>query len=183
MRIDHIIQSLRVLAKADAMIAEAAFKERLPKWVDGRLFLFFDLHCPSLKGDVHEEASFLEPEGRDQAARLDKFSSYLERDQQGHILYAKSHNFRFGFGYNHYADTVPPLLASGWVRTLPGNLLSVAAEIAFANAGGSVVDSNSAEELGRDIAVAVKDYLKDKPTLEDKPELPPSPAPAPAAKK
>ena len=140
----------------------AALKERLPAWSEGRPLVFFDIHDPALRTDIHETVHFLEPEERDLAARMDKFCTYLERDQQGPILYRKAYNLRFGAGYNTHVERPSPLSA-GWARSLPNILLGCTIEIAYANAGGCEVNTYSARELGRDMAVALMDFLRDAP--------------------
>jgi len=140
----------------------AALKERLPAWSAGRPLVFLDLHDPALRTDIHETVHFLEPEERDMAARMDKLCSYLERDQQGPILYRKAHNLRFGAGYNTHIERPSPLSA-GWARALPNTLLGCTVEIAYANAAGCEVNAHSGKELGRDMAVALMNFLRDAP--------------------
>jgi len=140
----------------------AALKERLPALSKGRPLVFLDMHDPALRTDIHETLHFLEPEERDQAARMDKLCSYLERDQQGPIIYRKANNLRFGSGYNTHVERPSPLSA-GWARSLPNTVLGCTIETAYANAGGCEVNTHSARELGRDLAVALKHFLQDKP--------------------
>ncbi len=139
-----------------------AVKRLVPEWSAGRPLLFLDLHDPALKTDIHETVHFLEPEERDQAARMERLCTLLERDQQGTILYRKQVNLKFGQGYNKKFDSPPPISA-GWARMLPNTILGCTVEIAYANAGGCEVNAHSARELGRDLAVAIKNFLKEKP--------------------
>jgi hypothetical protein len=140
----------------------AALKERIPAWSAGRPLVFLDLHDPALRTDIHEVVHFLEPEEPLQAARMEKLCTYLERDQQGPILYRKAHNLRFGSGYNKIAAKPAPISA-GWARSLPNTLLGCTVEIPYANAGGCEVNTHSARELGRDLAVALMKFLRDTP--------------------
>lgn len=140
----------------------AALKERIPAWSAGRPLVFFDLHDPALRTDIHETVHFLEPQQRDQAARMDLLCSALERDQQGTILYRKAWNLGFGKGYNTKFASPPPISA-GWARMLPNTILGCTVEIAYANAGGCEVNAQSARELGRDLAVALRHFLEAKP--------------------
>lgn len=99
------------------------------------------------------------------AARMDKLCTFLERDQQGPILYRKAHNLRFGSGYNtHIARPAP--LSAGWARSLPKALLGCTMEIAYANAAGCEVNSHSGRELGRDMALALMNFLRDSSETE-----------------
>lgn len=140
----------------------AALKDHLPAWAAGRPLIFLDLHDPALRTDIHESVHFLEPEERDQAARMDRLCTNLERDQQGPILYRKASNLKFGAGYNTHVARPSPLSA-GWARSLPNTLLGCTIEIAYANAGGCEVNAHSAKELGRDLIVALKEFLRDSP--------------------
>ena len=140
----------------------AALKERVPAWSEGRPLVFLDLHDPALRSDIHESVHFLEPEEQDQAARMGILCAHLEREQQGPILYRQSSNLRFGAGYNTKFASPPPISA-GWARSLPNCILGCTMEIAYANAGGCEVNAHSARELGRDLAVALKNFLRDAP--------------------
>lgn len=140
----------------------AALKEKLPVWSAGRPLVFLDLHDPALRTDIHETIHFLEPGEPEQAARMDLLCTLLERDQQGPILYRKSANLRFGAGYNKgFAN--PPPISAGWARGLPGTLLGCTVEIPYANANGCEVNTSSARELGRDLAVALAGFLRQSP--------------------
>ncbi len=143
----------------------AALKDLLPAWTEGRPLVFLDLHDPALRTDIHETVHFLEPEERDMAARMDKLCTYLERDQQGPIIYRKAHNLRFGSGYNTHMARPSPLSA-GWARSLPNTLLGCTVEIAYANAAGCEVNTHSGRELGRDMALALSNFLRDSPEAE-----------------
>jgi hypothetical protein len=139
----------------------AAIKQQVPAWIAGRRLLFMDLHDPALKGDVHETIHFMEPMDRDQAARMSRLCDLLARDFQGPIGYSSAGIMRFGKGYNTKIDK--DVHASGWARTLPNTVLGFTLETAYANAGGYEVNAYSARELGRDLALALKDFLGEKP--------------------
>lgn len=141
-----------------------ALKERLPAWSEGRSLVFLDLHDPALRTDIHETVHFLEPEERNQAQRLEELTTFLERNQQGPIIYSRQTTMRFGAGYN--GRTVG--MSAGWARSLPNTILGCTLEVAYANAGGSEVNAQSARELGRDLAVALRDLLHQHPELEVK---------------
>jgi hypothetical protein len=63
---------------------------------------------------------------------------------------------RFGTGYNGPTAGV----SARWAQSLPNTILGCTPETPYANAGGSEVDTHSARELGRDLAVALKDLLE-----------------------
>lgn len=152
----------RDYAKAPLYPEVAALKEYLPRWSAGRPLVFLDLHNPALRSDIHETVHFLAPEEPEQAARMEKLCAYLERDQQGPILYRKAMNLKFGSGYNTISAKPAPN-SSGWARALPNTMLGCTIETAYANAGGCEVNTHSATELGRDLAAALAAFLRDGP--------------------
>lgn len=135
----------------------AALKEALPKWADGRPLVFIDLHDPALKGDIHETVAFLGPPQPDQAARLKRLFDLFGRDSQGTLGVWL---MPFGMAYNNHVGT-PPVLSCDWARAQPNILLGFSCEVAYANAGGYDVNAHSAREFGRDLAVALKDFLQE----------------------
>jgi hypothetical protein len=137
-----------------------ALKERLPAWTNGRPLVYFDIHDPALKGDVHEVIQFLAGETPEQDANLAKFADILERDQQGLIIFRKNMIMKFGSGYNRL-DAVPPPHASGWARSLPNCILGATLEMPYANANGFEVNAASAREFGHDIAWALQGFLQE----------------------
>jgi hypothetical protein len=155
----------------------AALKELLPKWSAGRPLMFIDLHDPALKTDLHETIHFMEPAERVQAARMSVLSDLLQRDQQGPIVYSSSTIMPSGKGYNS-ATKDKSTHASGWARTLPNCFLGFTVETPYANASGYEVNSHSARELGRDLAIALKNFLREKPETSTA-EAEPIPEPVP----
>lgn len=137
-----------------------ALKERLPAWSGGRPLVTLDLHCPALSGPVHESVFFIEPEDRIQAARMDRLSECLWRAQQGPGLVMHPNKLAFGCGFNSAPHSTKQNFSS-WSCDLPGALLGVSLEVAYANASGAEVNASSARKLGRDLAGALKDWLKD----------------------
>ncbi len=135
----------------------AALKERLPAWAEGRPLVFIDLHDPALKGDIHETIAFLAPQEPDQAERMNRLGDLFGRDMQGTL---RVWFMPFGMAYNNHVETPSPL-SCGWARSLPNILLGFTGEVAYANANGYEVNAHSARELGRDVAVALKDFLQE----------------------
>lgn len=138
----------------------AAIKEQLPAWSAGRPMVFFDIHNPALKGDVHEVLQFLEGPNEAQKAEQTRFLELLEREQQGNIIVKSTMVMKFGSGYNRISGEPPPH-AAGWARTVPGALFAVTLEMPYANAQGFEVNADSAREFGRDIAWGLQAYLKE----------------------
>lgn len=147
----------------DSLYAEViALKKQVPAFADGRPLVFFDIHDPALKGDMHEGIQFLAGETPEQDASLARFAAILERDQQGDILFRKGMIMKFGTGYNKL-DTSPPPHAAGWARSLPNCFLGSTLEMPYANAGKFEVNASSAREFGRDMAWALQGFLATQP--------------------
>lgn len=141
----------------------AAIKEQLPAWTAGRPLVFFDLHDPALKNDVHETLCFLESPNPDHTAPLERFMKLLDRNQQGSILVEPTMIMKRGTGFNTFPPGGVPRHGTGWASTLPNTLLASTLELPYANAGGFVVNAESARSLGRDIIRAVADFLQESP--------------------
>ncbi len=138
----------------------AAFQKLLPAWANGRPLLAFDLHCPYIRGGVSEALHFLEPQSRDQAAQLARFSSILEQVQQGPIRYQQSNNLLFGQDYNVLPETQKRSHCSGWIRSHPNCILATTLEVPYANASGHEVNTDSARAIGHDLAAACAAFLR-----------------------
>ena len=135
-----------------------AWKNRVPSWSAGRSLVCVDFHCPALCGPVHESIFFVEPEDRRQAARMDELSECLWNAQTTGGLARHPNKLPFGCGFNSTSASEKST-NSAWSASLPNTLLGVSLEVAYANASGSEVNAESARQLGRDFAVALKDWL------------------------
>ncbi len=142
----------------------AALKARLPVWSAGRPLVFLDIHDPALKGDIHESLVFLEPAEQDQAERLGRLTTILERDMQGTILISRQNILKFGVGYNNIkSENGSAPYSAGWARLLPNILLGLSVELPYANSGGCEVNADSTREFGRDLAAGLKTFLQELP--------------------
>jgi hypothetical protein len=151
-----------------------AITEQVPQWLDGKPLFFLDLHCPSLRygddGDNMDKGTNeyfyivgqnteYSPNGIEQNQR---FGKILEAERKGAIPYKESWNIPYGKSWNTFGDfkTTNLLSSSYWGATQPNAIFSASVEIPFANSSGVVVDVNSARDLGRDIARAIRVYLE-----------------------
>jgi hypothetical protein len=96
-------------------------------------------------------------------ARVERFSEVLEHAATGPLPYRKGNNLPFGVDWNTAEEYGPPesepRSASGWFSALPGVWFGVTLELPYANAQGAEVNAWSARELGRDLAVAIREGL------------------------
>jgi hypothetical protein len=143
-----------------------AITEQVPKWLNGKPLFFLDMHSPGIRGNDCEYAFFagIDPErfpnGFDE--KLHRFGKILEEEKKGSIPYKEAWNIPYGKLWNTAASyNIPNLQKSDqWGATLPNAIFSSCIEIPFANASGVVVDVNSARDLGKDLAEAIRAYLE-----------------------
>lgn len=140
----------------------AALREFVPKWSQGRLKIALDMHCPYIRGGgdgpSSNERIFLvghpEPEIW---RRQQEFGQVLKQVQTGPLPYNPKHNIPWGKAWN---TTKEPKSSSRWTALLPGILLGVTIEIPYANVAGKPVTPETARLLGRDLARAMRRYLR-----------------------
>lgn len=135
-----------------------AWKKYLPAWSRGRPLLAIDLHDPALCGPYHESIFFLEPDCRPQADRLDRLIEVLRRVGKGPLRVGAPPKLAFGRGFNTTPRAVSRAAAT-WMGSLPGALLGVSLETAYANASGTEVNAETARAFGGDLAPALGEWL------------------------
>ncbi|NQU43868.1 hypothetical protein HQ520_11325 [bacterium] len=142
----------------------AAVMDFLPRWSQGKLVMAADVHCPSIRGKIHEV--LMSPDrlrGPENWARAEEFFAVLESIQQGPLKFrlADSQEFTTWTGPEGHKGPTPRLFTT-WVRTVPGILFGTAFEIPYANAGGGEVNQMTARAFGHDLARALPVYLETK---------------------
>ena len=128
------------------------------------LDMFLDVHCPGIRGREHEcvHTAHMDPSIRPGSDVTEaKFSSLLEKLQNGSMRYRAADDIPFGTSWNG-----PNTYRSGWGAALwachkvRGIGVARSIEVPFANANGAVVTPETCRALGRDIAKAIKAYLE-----------------------
>jgi hypothetical protein len=136
-----------------------AIRALVPVWSEGRLKAAFDLHCPWIRG-AHNEVIYIvgssDPENWKQQMM---FGRILQAACQGPLPYRAADNLPFGQAWNTGSNYQDGMSCSMWTSQLQGIHLGTSFEIPYANAAGAVVDAESARAFGRDLAVAVRQYL------------------------
>ena len=141
-----------------------ANKGLIPAWSSEKLRIFLDLHCPWVRGGgekrgSNEQIFFVGPPDERIWAQTNELASFLEAGGQGPLNFLARHNLPWGEGWN----TMPRdqnLSSQRWAATLPGIDIASTVEIPYAIAGGAPVTVESARQLGRDLALAIRRYLE-----------------------
>lgn len=121
-----------------------------------------DLHCPWIRGEMHERIHFVG--GPDQAIwkEVCRFSSILQQSQTGILTFNHEHNLPFGVDWNNGIDLEMKSF-SGWVSRVPGIKLAACLEIPYANNNGEEVNAETSQGFGRDLAGALSIYFRQLP--------------------
>lgn len=144
-----------------------AIKEQLARAMEGKEYVFLDLHCPWLRGGKYNEALYSPgPQSPRMIAALKRFSDLLEVQQQGAAIpYKESNNLPYGQGWNtasNYsaAPGAPPKMSStAWAATQTNCIWGGTFEVPYANAEGAVVDDASCRQLGHNVARCLRRFL------------------------
>ena len=133
----------------------AAIKKLLPAWSAGRLDVAIDLHCPSLKDDFIHFVGGSDPEGWQRVLRL---CAILKESQKGPLVYDPADNVPFGTKWN--TGTGTQMSFGQWARTLPNIRIATTIEFPYALARKTPVTVDNARAFGRDVAMALRQYLE-----------------------
>lgn len=120
--------------------------------------LALDLHCPWIRGPLHEVISFVG--GPDLALweRVGQFSRMLEANCSGTLRFREADNLPFGVEWNT-GTGLERHSFGGWAASLPGIRFASSLELPYALAGSAEVNAQSARIFGRDLAVTIRDFL------------------------
>ncbi len=136
----------------------AAIKQRVPQWSHGRVDIAMDLHCPALKGALHEVIHFVGGPDADNEARVARFSKLLEEStRDGPLAFRARDNLPYGKDWNTLKE---PKSFGRWASGPPGPHLATTLELPYANARGQTVTPDSARAFGRAIAGTMVQYLQ-----------------------
>jgi murein tripeptide amidase MpaA len=130
-----------------------AFMAALPTW-RGRLVMALDLHCPWIRGSVHERLMFVGTQTPWQT-RLDQFCSMLEQAQKGELTYRATGNLPLGQDWNKGVSPTP----TRWIRGHFPVDFAAACEIPYALSLGQTVTPDNVRAFGADLARAIAIYL------------------------
>ena len=139
----------------------AAIKTLLPKWSGGRLDVAIDLHCPYINDNLIQ---FIGNPDQGIWQRTLELSQCMEACQTGPLRHNAKCNVPFGSSWNQ-GSGLKSLAFSGWARELPDIRIATTIEIPYFQVGSAPVSAAAARMVGRDLAVAIKNYLEKKPRL------------------
>ena len=135
----------------------AALKNFVAEWSRDKLVVAFDMHCPYIRGGNNEQIVFVGNRNPEIWEQQQQFANLLQKVQAGPLVYDPQHNIPHGKDWNNLKE---PQSNSAWTGGLPGIRLAGTWELPYANAGGKPVTADSARGFGRDLAVAVRQYLQ-----------------------
>ena len=136
-----------------------AIRALAPRWSEGKLRLALDMHCPHVRGTTNEVIYFVGGPDQEVWARTVRFSKTLERTQTGTLRHSSEDNMPHGQGWNTPKNYEDGKSCARWASELPGILFGTTIEIPYANVKGKAVTAETARELGRDLARAIRHYL------------------------
>ena len=134
----------------------AAIKKTLPEWSGGKLDVAIDFHCPGLGGAAIEFIGGPEKEIWRQVLVL---SETLQKRQRGPLRHETKHNVPFGSSWNQGA-ALRGASFGAWARSLPKVRIGTTIETPYSQAGATVITTENARSLGRDLAEALRIYLE-----------------------
>ena len=124
----------------------------------GRLTAFFDLHCPWIRGEWNEHIYLVGSAVPANWEEQQRFGGILERLRSGELPYAQADNLPFGQSWNKVIPT-DYQTACGFAVSQPGIRLATAIEIPYATVKEAEVNRTTARAFGRDLALALAEYL------------------------
>ena len=133
-----------------------AIRQLLPEWSADRLRVALDLHCPWIRGQHNEHIYFVGTDNAVQWQRTGDFARILESVRTGPLPYHAQDNLPFGTAWNTGKNYTGGMGFHRWSEQLPGNHLSGAVELPYANVSGVPVTADSARAFGRDLAKAMR---------------------------
>lgn len=122
-----------------------------------------DLHCPWIRGP-HNDVIYMVGSSVDHiAAEQRVFGALLEQNRRGPLPYRTADDLPFGSGWNTGENYQQGTSFARWASGQAGVRLATTFEVPYAEAGGETVTPDSARAFGRDLAVALADYLRQTP--------------------
>jgi len=138
----------------------AHLRKFVPTWSQGKPVVTLDLHCPHIRGAYNEVIYMVGSADESIWQEQCRFGRILENVQQGPLVYRASDNLPFGTAWNTASNYSQGKSCRAWASELEGVRLATTFEVPYANAGGRAVTADSARQFGRNLAVALRQYLQ-----------------------
>jgi hypothetical protein len=143
-----------------------ALRNFLPVWSKGKLVAAIDLHCPYIRGVVHERVHQVGHQIDSLWQGQVKFSGFLEQaTQQSAIPYYAKNDMKFGTSWNTATNFTAGKNFTDWVASLNEVKLATIIEFPYALASGHTVDQENSRLFGKDLTIAIFNYLQANPQL------------------
>jgi hypothetical protein len=147
---------------AAPLYPEVAAWMKLGESLKSRVVFSLDMHCPYISGKWNDRAYFV---GSPAPASIEKekaFVQFVERAVRGPIPFRASDGYLpSGTAWNTPANYSAGRSNSAWARdTFPQARYAGTIEITYADAFGVEMNAGAARALGRDLAVAILEYLE-----------------------
>ncbi len=154
----------RDYSDASIYATTAALRSFLPVWSKGKLVAAIDVHCPYIRGAVHERVHQIGHQLDSLWQSQVKFGKLLEETtaQSAISYYAKS-DLKFGTSWNTAANFSAGKNFTDWIASIKGIKLATIIEFPYAIASGRTVDQQSSRLFGRDLAIGLTNYLQTTP--------------------
>jgi hypothetical protein len=137
-----------------------AIRNFVPQWSNKKLKVFMDLHCPYIRGQYNEVIYLVGSSDPDIWREQQEFAKILESNREGELPYSAKSSLPFGTAWNTAANYGKYKSSSRWAGEQPGIKLATTIEIPYANVGMTVVTADNARAFGRDLALALRNYLE-----------------------
>ncbi|UCC99892.1 MAG: hypothetical protein JSW66_08415 [Phycisphaerales bacterium] len=137
-----------------------AIRRFVPEWSKGKLDAAVDLHCPHISGKYNEVIYIVGSVDAEIWRQQQEFSTILESVRQGPLPYSAESSLPFGTAWNTVRNYGGHKSCSRWAAEQSGIRLATTIEIPYANVGTATVTAEAARTLGRDVALALRQYLE-----------------------
>ncbi len=132
----------------------------VPEWSGARLKVILDLHCPYISGKQNEVIYLVGSSNPAIWRQQKEFATILESVHRGPLPYLAESSLPFGTAWNTAANYGKQKSCSRWGSQQLSVSLASTIEIPYANVGAAVVTAENARAFGRDLALALRQYLE-----------------------
>lgn len=138
-----------------------ALRSWVPNWADGKLAVCLDLHCPWIKGEDAECIYMPGSDNKKTAEQQILFGKILKKVNKGELKISEEKiYFPFGTGWNTAENFSQGLNFNRWASSLEGVKLGMTIEFPYGNNEGQSITMENTRDFGKDVARALKRYLK-----------------------
>lgn len=136
-----------------------ALRKLAPSWANGKLTAACDFHCPSLRGMQNERVLQVGNVNTNIWAQQQVFGRLLEQLKPNTLAYFQFNDQAYGKGWNAKKKIPQGARFDMWASELPGVSLVTTFEIPYATANEKEVNILTARQFGRNVSVALRQYL------------------------